>query len=76
MTNLQKVYKKYNEIETKKDLNRAGLSLSDYRYIPDVLMDLQDKGFAITICRGVAKFFEKYSFVTKLDEYGFYKISM
>lgn len=76
MTKLQKVYKKYDDIETEKDLNRAGLSLSDYKYIPDVLMDLQDKGFAITICRGVAKFFEKYNFVTKLDEYGFYKISM
>lgn len=64
MRAITRAYNTLKEIETDKDLQRAGLSLSDYRSARDIFPELSTPGTtATTFIKGVADFYKKAGFI-------------
>ena len=75
MRAITKAYNTLREMETERDLQRAGLTLSDFFAARDIFADLSTPGAtAHTIIKAVADFYNKAGFVVSAAGIG-YKIT-
>ncbi len=66
---MKTMYDKINSIKTIKDLQKNGLSLSDYNAIKEVYNELYKNGLSKTFIKEVAMFYQKNGFNVSMDDY-------
>lgn len=67
---VEKIFKKYAEIETATDLKRNKLSLNNYHTIPHLLHEIAQTGKTRTFITDIAEWFRKNGCTINPGEHG------
>jgi hypothetical protein len=68
---MKKLLNDFESIETIKDLNRRGLSHSDYNTLYEVIKELHEKGQSQFIQQSIKNYLTKFNIKTQADGVGY-----